>query len=492
MENVFVWAQGPVTRRPGTEYIAEADANCTAAAYPVLRPADDTSPPSLAQTTAISDVNDLNDVRNGLGGNYYLTQDIDCANSAGWNGGVGWWPIGMTHTTPTHNNGTRNYTHSPFTGTFDGNGFTISNVSITTPNGPCGLFCDVEGTIIDLTVEVDFTANYGGGLAIQTSSYSDGNQALFYNCHVSGSIDTNTGSAVADNLPLASIGGFIGSASGKGTTDGEAKFYDCTSSVNIDLNGGHTDTAFANIGGFVGLSDIDVEYYNCTTSGTVDACGYGASPQADYIGGFVGYASDQRAFFYDCNTTGTVSGDRYVGGFIGLGDSYQTIARCSARGNVEAYVLRAGGFGGQLNSNVQDCYAWGDVTTASDYCGGFAGGTVSGYFRQCYAIGALTGGTVGGFLGTKGGVASAATCFWDTETTGTETTATAGATGKTTAQMQTQSTYGVTWDFDTVWYMPTCDSSVDSMRLIPFEYSTDDAYVLALTDGSMGFFRTTE
>jgi hypothetical protein len=35
-------------------------------------------------------------------------------------------------------------------------------------------------------------------------------------------------------------------------------------------------------------------------------------------------------------------------------------------------------------------------------------------------------------------------------------------------------------------------TSPSSARLIPFEYSTDDAYVLSLTDGYMGFFRTTE
>lgn len=34
--------------------------------------------------------------------------------------------------------------------------------------------------------------------------------------------------------------------------------------------------------------------------------------------------------------------------------------------------------------------------------------------------------------------------------------------------------------------------SVSSARLIPFEYSTDDSYVLALSDSAMGFFRTIE
>ncbi len=41
-------------------------------------------------------------------------------------------------------------------------------------------------------------------------------------------------------------------------------------------------------------------------------------------------------------------------------------------------------------------------------------------------------------------------------------------------------------------YIADANDSTSEVRIIPFEYSTDDAYVLSLEDGSMGFFRTVE
>lgn len=41
-------------------------------------------------------------------------------------------------------------------------------------------------------------------------------------------------------------------------------------------------------------------------------------------------------------------------------------------------------------------------------------------------------------------------------------------------------------------YITDTNDSTSEARLIPFEYSTDDSYVLSLEDGTMGFFRTTE
>jgi len=64
---------------------------------------------------------------------------------------------------------------------------------------------------------------------------------------------------------------------------------------------------------------------------------------------------------------------------------------------------------------------------------------------QCYSVGEVSGdGLVGGLAGHNSG--SIATSFWDKETLG-ETTS-AGGTGKTTAEMQTASTFlEAGWDF---------------------------------------------
>jgi len=41
-------------------------------------------------------------------------------------------------------------------------------------------------------------------------------------------------------------------------------------------------------------------------------------------------------------------------------------------------------------------------------------------------------------------------------------------------------------------YIADANDSSSEMRLVPFEYSTDDSYVLAFDDGYLWFFRTVE
>lgn len=41
-------------------------------------------------------------------------------------------------------------------------------------------------------------------------------------------------------------------------------------------------------------------------------------------------------------------------------------------------------------------------------------------------------------------------------------------------------------------YIADANDSTSEVRLIPFEYSTDDSYVLSFEEGTIGFFRTVE
>ena len=61
--------------------------------------------------TAISTPAELAAIKNDLSGSYYLTADIDMS-------GVKWTPIGF-------------YAYAPFKGQFDGNGHTISNLTVS-------------------------------------------------------------------------------------------------------------------------------------------------------------------------------------------------------------------------------------------------------------------------------------------------------------------------------------------------------------------------
>ncbi|GAI69913.1 unnamed protein product, partial [marine sediment metagenome] len=144
----------------------------------------------------------------------------------------------------------------------------------------------------------------------------------------------------------------------------------------------------------------------------------------------------------------------YVGGFVGY-FAGGTIDRCYSTSNVIGTSDVGGFVGYAAGTSITNCYAKGNATNTGDSygCAGFAGGGSSGTtLDDCYSTGIPTGGTYnGGFCGY--GSATITDCFWDTETSGTETSD--GGTGKTTALMKTKATFtDAGWDFTTpIWYI---------------------------------------
>ena len=128
---------------------------------------------------------------------------------------------------------------------------------------------------------------------------------------------------------------------------------------------------------------------------------------------------------------GTISGRNDVGGLAGT--NYGTVTNCSSSASVSGTDLRVGGIVGRNHRS--------SITTS------YSTGTVSG------------GGSVGGLVGSnyEGSITSS---FWDMETSGLLTSD--GGIGKTTAKMQTASTFlNVGWDFvgetangtDDIWWI---------------------------------------
>jgi hypothetical protein len=176
-----------------------------------------------------------------------------------------------------------------------------------------------------------------------------------------------------------------------------------------------------------------------------------------------------------CHSIAAVNGGTYVGGFAG--NNWGIIARCYSAGSVRGSGS-VGGFVGENLSIVDRCYAWGPVAGDS-YVGGLVGENYQGQVTDCYSTGAVSGGWyVGGLVGQNGGLteagklaavtkcysagavkgqsyvgglvghndAAATACFWDRQASGQ--TASAGGTGKTTAEMRAAGTFlSAGWDF---------------------------------------------
>ncbi len=192
-------------------------------------------------------------------------------------------------------------------------------------------------------------------------------------------------------------------------------------------------------------------------------------------------AENHKSITYCYSTNGTVKGNDYVGGLVSsngttanptgsITKSYSTAAVTSTTG-------LAGGLVAVNVSLIENCYARGPVSTPASglaphpYIGGLVGENQRGQINRSYATGSVSGpsGFVshtgpGGLIGNSYG--STAYNFWDTQTSGENIGAsgycppclnnTAGVFGRTTAQMEQESTFTsapptANWDFVTVW-----------------------------------------
>ncbi len=165
-----------------------------------------------------------------------------------------------------------------------------------------------------------------------------------------------------------------------------------------------------------------------------------------FIGGLAGYCESSDVI--GCSSQGSVTGINSIGGLMGEVSGSTSVSRCFSSGTVEGTV-QIGGLIGSYSSSIAltDCYSISDVTTTgSDPNIGGLIGLLIGDVQRCYSAGSVTVTTnSGGAIGYKQS-GTVTDSFWDVETSGQSTSA--GGVGKTTAEMQTKSTYtSANWDF---------------------------------------------
>jgi len=293
----------------------------------------------------------------------------------------------------------------PFMGVFDGNDHTINNFHFETTNENwVGLFgClggfqsdgSVLGGIIknlhltNMTIAGD---NYTGGLA--GSCYG----GILTSCNVSGSVAGGS-----------DVGGLVGFGWGA----------NISSSYTSGIINGYRD-----VGGLVGFQQSG---QITQSSSTCEITGH------EMIGGLVGKHRPylEESYLSQCAANGSVRGHHILGGLVG--NNGAVITNCYATGDVigEEYTVPGGIIGPRIISSSQ--------------VGGLAGandGQIMFSYSGSYVEGHQE---VGGFVGIQKRGESL-NCFWDVETSGQLTSI--GGTGKTTAEMQTASTFfDAGWDF---------------------------------------------
>lgn len=309
-------------------------------------------------------------------------------------------------------------TKTPFSGVFDGNGHTISNLNyISADYAAAGLFGRVE----DPNAEI---RNLG-------------------------LVDPNV-----DAPQARGVGSLVGYLA-KGTV------RDCYAEGGRILGG-------TCIGGLVGELQESRPYDNCAV---MQKCHSTTAVRGEsVIGGLVGKSG--HGIVVACYATGTVTGLGTVGGLVGGNSLEGIVAESYATGNISG-GSRVGGLLGSSTPDaiVRDCYASGSVSGNKEV-GGLVGWIWHAIIANCYATGLVTSGAPsGGLVGydyweNSGSISSS---FWDVETTGQATSD--GGESKTSAEMQNLDTFlDAGWDFvgetengtEDVWWI---DDGQDYPRL---------------------------
>ena len=309
----------------------------------------------------------------------------------------------------------------PFTGVFDGNGFSILNFTYESNNvNHIGLFGYVNNSnavINDLGL-IDPNVNAGKG-DIVGSLVGYLSNGTIQGC-------STQGNSVSGDV---SVGGLVGSSYGR--------IFNCHATGTV--------TGKWVVGGLVGES-VEATISDCCAAGNVRG--------DNQAGGLVGVL-DADGVILDSYASCTVDGNDYIGGLVGEISMGGTISNCYATGSLNG-DFGTGGLVGQINGGggffFTDCYASGAVR-GGNYTGGFLGKCgyefPVGEIWNCYAVGAVDGNDyTGGFAGECNlwMVAN----FWDIETSGQANSD--GGTGKTTVKMKQESTFtDVGWDFVEIW-----------------------------------------
>jgi hypothetical protein len=192
------------------------------------------------------------------------------------------------------------------------------------------------------------------------------------------------------------------------------------------------------VGGIVGSAD----------EGSVSNCYFTGSIVGTLaVGGLVGAAYNSPVI--NSYTTGRVEGLENTGGLVGI-NHYGTVSNSYSSSYIFSWSNAIGGLiGYNAYGTVINSYATGTVDSSTEL-GGLIGHNHSGTVINSYSTGLVRGsGIVGGLVGVSDS-STTTNCFWDTETSGLDSSD--GGTPKTTAQMKTISTFtNAGWDFETIW-----------------------------------------
>lgn len=330
--------------------------------------------------SSADDLRAMRDLVNQVGSNnsckFYLTTDI-VLNDPDWftysNGFISapkseystlvekWIPIGSGYSTP-------------FLGTFDGQGHTISGIYCSGSSyneNLVGLFGYMAGTIIDLNVNNSYivtqkndTTGSAGGIAMTMANTSGGSPKII-NCSFKGYVRSvyQQAGGIVGQMAYGTIDGCFVNAGVRGTDAGgiAGSIRNYNTVIQNSFSSG-TVTAVSNnsrVGGIVGSCNINGSVINCGSISELDGAAYGYGDVGGICGIMYNYTTVENCWFAGS-----------IGSNCGYAAGIAVIAENSA-GN--ASVLNSycsygsATFLYQLNTALQS-----DITKTETGCGKFS------------------------------------------------------------------------------------------------------------------------
>ena len=255
------------------------------------------------------------------GAYYQQTADIDADSTSSWDSGAGFSPIG---------NSTKE-----FTGTYDGQGYTIDNLYISRGStNYIGFFGEAEyGAIENIGIinENVTGSNNTGGLVGEEGPLPPppGDNPYIDSCYCTGSV---TGKL--------DVGGLVGS--------NFSPVNYCYSTVSVINN-----TQGSGVNGDGGLLGYNLSTVSqCYSAGSI-------SSNVSYVGGLVGYNRSTVSNCYSTESVNDGSGSG-VGGLVGYNEN--TTSNCYSKGHVSGKAT--GGLVGSAGSSSQVNSCFWDTTTS--------------------------------------------------------------------------------------------------------------------------------
>lgn len=451
----------------------------------------------------ISSASDIAKIHDDLDGYYKLTSNINMS-------GIEFEPIG-------------NENEGAFTGTIDGNGYTISNLNINLPeNKYVGFVGYLEGTIKNINItNVDaYGYRYVGGLV----GYAEENGEM-NNCSVEGDISgtyqiigLNVGGIVGYNngtIDTCNFKGYLESQRDTGgiTTDNNGLITSCSSSAVISA-------VRYNIGGIATANNGIIE--NCINNSTFNT--WGVYQGNVSVGGIVlsnngklincvnntnisfngedyvvvsGISVSSQGEIENCINYGNLLGWRCSGGICSY-QSYGIVNSCINYGNVkgEFSTCYAGGILGQggNNTTVKNCINYGKITSAGgnswqSYVGGISasGGNASSCMNYGEIIASSEHGAYylipSGIIGTGGSVNN---CFTisKTEISYIQPSITRPINEISFNELHQKNTFE-DFDFDNIWCLDDCvHSGLPKLHNMPQHMELNECILMISTGSS--------